>query len=123
MYSDVDLDANGMETEYQASLEDLIFFIKAHLSNTGGGNFDGDKIEITFNRDMMMNEADIITNVRNSVGLLSTETLLAQHPWVDDVSGELERIEAEKQFQVDEFANAFPLQPQINGGETDEDTW
>lgn len=39
MYSDIDLDANGMETEFQASFEDLLWFINNHLSNTNKGDF------------------------------------------------------------------------------------
>jgi len=110
MYSDIDLDANGMETEYQASLEDLLFFIKAHFANTGVGKFENEDIEIVFNRDMMMNETDVINNIKNSVGLLSTETLIGQHPWTTDVAAEMERLEAEKQKAADAYADAggFP---------------
>ena len=95
MYSDIDLDANGMETEYQASFEDLLWFINAHLANSGAGDFEGEEVEIIFNRDMLMNETDIVSNIRNSVGILSDETLVANHPWVNDVSVELERPEKE----------------------------
>lgn len=121
MYSDIDLDANEMENEYQASFEDLIFFINAHLANTGAGNFDGEEIEIIFNRDMMMNEADIISNIKNSVGILSSETLVAQHPWVDDVSAELDRLKTEKQEAIDAYSDAFPNRSrngEANGGDS-----
>ena len=35
MYSDIDLDANGMETEFQAAFEELLWFVNVHLANTG----------------------------------------------------------------------------------------
>lgn len=108
MYSDIDLDANGIETEWQASFEDLLFFVNAHLANTGNGDFENEQIEIVFNRDIMMNEADVISNVKNSVGVLSTETLLVNHPWVDDVAGEMKRLDDEKQAAIDAYADAFP---------------
>ena len=57
MYSDVDLDANGMETEYQASFEELLWFVNAHLANTGQGDFSNENVTIIFNRDMMMDES------------------------------------------------------------------
>jgi SPP1 family phage portal protein len=123
MYSDVDLDANGMETEWQASFEDLLYFVNAHLANTGAGDFDGAKVEIIFNRDMIMNEADAIANVKNSVGILSTETLVAKHPWVTDVQGEIERLEKEKQEAMDAYADAFPAHShadETKGGNDDE---
>jgi SPP1 family phage portal protein len=108
MYSEIDLDANGIETEYQASFEDLLYLVNAHLANTGQGDFENIDVEIVFNRDMIMNEADIINNVKNSVGILSTETLIANHPWVTDVQAEIERLDKEKQEAVDEYADAFP---------------
>lgn len=121
MYNDIDLDANGMETEYQASFEDLLFFVNAHLANTGSGDFKNEDVEIIFNRDMLMNEADVISNIKNSVGILSTETLLAQHPWVNDVAGEIKRLEAEKQEAIDEYTNSFPKLDPFGGGEGDDE--
>lgn len=95
MYSDIDLDANDMETELQAAFEDLLWFVNAHLANTGQGNFENEEVTIIFNRDMMMNEGQIVENIKNSVGILSKQTLVAQHPWVDDIDEELRRIEQE----------------------------
>jgi SPP1 family phage portal protein len=102
MYNDVSLDANGTEAEYQTSFKALLYFINVYL----GGYFDA-AVEIIFNRDMIMNETDVIANIRQSAGLLSTETLIAQHPWVTDVSSEVEKIAAERSaepFAVDGFA-------------------
>jgi SPP1 family phage portal protein len=122
MYSDVDLDANGMETEYQASFEDLLWFINAHLANSGAGNFEGEELEIIFNRDMLMDETSIIANIRNSIGIISTETLVAQHPWVVDAELELARLEKEAEEKADAYADAFPAaQGGGAGGEGDGD--
>lgn len=100
MYNDIDLDANGMETEYQASFEELLWFINMHLYNTGVGDFEDETVEVIFNRDMMLNESEVIDSITKSVGIISDETLVAQHPWVDDVSLELERIAKQKEEQV-----------------------
>ncbi len=96
MYSDIDLDANGMEMEYQAAFEELLDFVKAHLSNTGKGNFDKDRLQVIFNRDILINESEAIENCVKSMDLLSHETVVAQHPWVDDVGAEVERLRKEK---------------------------
>lgn len=121
MYSDVDLDANGMETEYQASFEELLWFVNAHLANTGQGDFSNENVTIIFNRDMMMDETNVVNNIRNSVGILSNETLVANHPWIDDVSGELERLKAEQQEAIDEYANSFPKLDGFGGGAGDDE--
>lgn len=103
MYSDIDLDANDMETEFQAAFEEILWFVNAHLANTGQGDFEGKGVNIIFNRDMMMDEGQIIENIRNSVGILSNQTLVAQHPWVDDVEKELAKLEEEKQKEQEEL--------------------
>ena len=103
MYSDIDLDANDMETELQASFEEILWFVNAHLFNTGQGDFAGENINIIFNRDMLMDEGAIISNIRNSEGILSNQTLVAQHPWVKDVEDEMQKIEEEKQKVVEEI--------------------
>lgn len=95
MYSDIDLDANGMETEYRASFGELLEFVKAHLANTGKGSFDGESLDVIFNRDILINEGEAIENCAKSKGILSDETIVAQHPWVDDVTAELKRIKKE----------------------------
>lgn len=107
MYSDIDLDANGMETEFQASFEDLLWFVNNHLFNVGMGDFEGEDVDIIFNRDMMLNESEIIDNIQKSVGILSDETLVAQHPWVDDVQAELERVDEQKKANMEEYG--FPV--------------
>jgi len=96
-----------METEFQYSLDRLVDFIDLHLLNTGIGDFTREKYAITFNTDMPMDEASTISNIRNSVGIVSTETLLARHPWVDNVDEEMERLDKEKQSELDQQYNPF----------------
>lgn len=103
MYSDIDLDANEMETEFQAAFEEILWFVNAHLANTGQGNFEGENITIIFNRDMLMDEGQIIDNCQKSCGLLSDETIIGQHPWIDDPKQELERLKKQKEEEQAEF--------------------
>lgn len=107
MYSDIDLDADDMESEYQAAFEELLWFINMHLFNTGQGDFEEEQVEIIFNRDILINEKDVIENIQKSQGVLSLETLIAQHPWVDDPQSELEKIEKEKQAEMEQYSDAF----------------
>ena len=106
MYSDIDLDAKGMETEFQASFEELLWFINCHFANMGIGDFEGEDVEIIFNKDMLISEAEIIDNINKSADL-SLETRLAQHPWVDDVQIELERIKKQKEEDTEQYGLAF----------------
>ena len=107
MYSDVDIDANDMETEYQAAFEEILWFVNSHLANMGLGNFEGEKVDIIFNRDIIMNESESIANCQASVGILSDETIVAKHPWVDDPQEELARLERQKEKEREEFEKQY----------------
>lgn len=103
MYSDIDIDANDTETEYHAAFEDILWFVNAHLANTGQGDFENENVTVIFNRDILINESEAITNCQASVGILSDETIIGQHPWVDDPQLELKRIAEQKKKEQEEM--------------------
>jgi len=108
MYSDIDLDANDMETEFQASFEELLWFVNMYLYNAGSGDFEGIDVEVIFNRDILINETEAIDNCQKSVGLLSNETIVENHPWIDDPQKEMDRLDEQKKKETEEmYANAF----------------
>lgn len=111
MYNDIDLDASDMETEFQAAMDELLYFVDLHLLNTGIGDFTGEEATVTFNTNMPMDEASTINNIRSSEGILSTETLVAHHPWVTDADAELVRLEKEKQEQQQQQMEQFGYAP------------
>ena len=74
------------------------------------GDYEGAELQIVFNRDILINETESIENCSKSVGILSTETIVEQHPWVTDVEVELARLRKEKDEameQAQEYAGAF----------------
>lgn len=120
MYSDIDLDANDMETEYQAAFEEIIWFVNAHLANTGRGNYEGEEVNVIFNRDIIMNESEIIDNCSKSIGVLSDETIIGKHPWVEDPQLERKRLEEEKEKEQEELENQYnPFQQDGQKGDGD----
>ena len=72
---------------------ELIF----NIANLKGGNFDWRAIEINFTRNMPTNDSEIADMVQKLSGIVSTETLLAQLPFINDVSAEVQRLEEEKE--------------------------
>ena len=66
----------------------------------------------------MLNEGEAIDNVAKSVGIISDETLIANHPWVTNVDNELERIQAQKDKEQEQYGLAF--NPAMNEGAGDE---
>lgn len=103
MYTDIDLDVNGMESEFQVGFEELIWFINKYLETAGKGDFSEEKVEFIFNRDIFINEDAIIDNCVKSVGILSDKTIVARHPWVPDLQRELDMLEEQKEEEKKEM--------------------
>ena len=120
IFSNIDLDANELETEYQASFEQLLWFVNMHLKNTGKGDFTNEEVDVIFNRDMMVNESQVITDINNSPDL-SKKTRIAMHPWVNDADAELEQIKKEQEENMEQFGNAFVQKPITDESEEDGD--
>lgn len=89
MYSDIDLDAHDMESEFQSALLLLLEFVEEALNK---------KLEATFifNRDLPVNQSEVINNCKNSTGLISKRTIVANHPWVRDTDEELDQLQKEE---------------------------
>ena len=102
IYNDIDLDSNEIETEFQASFEEVLEFF-----NLWKNRSDSPVVEIILNRDTVVIESQVIADIKNSVGILSTETLVSQHPYVTNVEEELARIEKEKSSQLEEMDDYF----------------
>ena len=98
MYNDIDLDANSMEIEYQWALRELLGFADAYFALSGKGDFAADEVKFIFNRDMMMNESEVMGMLTSAGVELSQETLISQVPFVDDTKREMERVANERSY-------------------------
>lgn len=116
MYTDIDLDVNQMETEFQAGFEELKWFIDQHLIHIGKGDFTSEQVEFIFNRDIFINEDAIIDNCVKSVGIISTKTIVARHPWVGNLQHEMKLIEEDKKAELEEMEAMQAFQTNANGG-------
>lgn len=114
LYADLDMDCNILETEFQASLEQLEWFIDTHIYNTTGVDYSDKDVEFIFNRDIPINETEAIRNIKDSIGILSDETLISQHPWVTDVIAELNRIIKQREEEMGQYSG---FGAQKTGGE------
>lgn len=120
MYSDIDIDANDTETEYQAAFEEILWFVNAHLANCGYGDFESEQVKIIFNRDILMNKTEAIENCQKSAGIISDETIISHHPWVDDPIAEQERLDRQKEQEMMEQYEPFDKDDTIMGDDGEE---
>lgn len=119
-YSDLDLDCNILETEFQSSIEHMLWFIDRYLLMTGQGDFTDEQVKIIFNRDIIINESEAITDCQNSTGILDDKTIRENHPWYTE---EVEqRLEEQKKKEMDEYDNYNKTfqqkQGELNGQES-----
>jgi SPP1 family phage portal protein len=89
-YAGLDMKCNDAEKQMKLFYRQLINAINTYYR----ANIDYD--DITFNRIQVFNETEQIDNVVKSSGLISERTLLANHPWVSNVDGELKLMEEDK---------------------------
>lgn len=122
LFADLDLDANGIETEFQAAIDNLIWFIDTDIFNRSGGaeDYADEAVDFIFNRDILINETEAVTNSKDSVGVISEETIIANHPWVTDARAEMKRIEKERK-EAEQRAPTYPgLEDQVPETDGDE---
>jgi SPP1 family phage portal protein len=106
-FADLDLDCNMMETEFQASFEQLEWFIKEFLHFSGRGDFRKEDAQIVFSRDIIINELEVIEMCEKSKGIVSDQTIRENHPWAAE--DEAERMEKEKKEAEAEYERQVKL--------------
>ena len=114
MYAGLDLKCNSLETEFKMGFENLLYFINIYLSENGLGSYKNINLDIIFNRDMEINESEVIENCQKSKGVISDDTIMANHPWVKDIEVEKELLDKQRQ-------ESLPFQDKVPVGEEDEE--
>lgn len=107
IYSGLDLDCNGLISEFNDSLEELLFYIDTDLDLKGYGDYYDLDVDFTFKKSGIINEKEVIENIKNSEGLLPDEYLIKEHPFVDDADRVMKILEEEKQEQEDKAEEIY----------------
>lgn len=121
LYGKLDMFSADMADEFQASFEELLWFIDQDIMMHGGPDYTGQKVELKFNVDQIINETETIANVNASSALLSRKTVLAQHPWVKNVDEEIEQRDKEDEEAIKRQAAAFGYPEDLSGEDEDQD--
>lgn len=95
MYSGLDLKCNLLEAEFKMGFEMLLYFLNEYFSLTNT-SYEKSDIDLVFNRNMTVNEAEQIENCSKSTDIVSDKTILANHPYVSNVEEELKLLEEQR---------------------------
>jgi SPP1 family phage portal protein len=106
LYADLDMDMRNFGMQLTNSLEYLTKFIFDDINRTFHAAYDG-QIDVIFNTDIAINETETIDNLKNSVGLISEETIVKNHPYVNDPVREMELMQKEKDEESDELEQSL----------------
>lgn len=90
LYTLLELKAGMMETEFQLGFNELI---RAICSVHGSNDVT---ITQTWTRTSVKNDGDLVDMCSKSMGVVSKRTILAHHPFVEDVNEEIKQIETEE---------------------------
>ena len=93
--------ASNIEARFTKALQKRISLINQILKLV---DTDSCAVEISFKHNLPSSIADTVNMVNALRGLVSDETLLAQIPFIKDVSEELERVRGEQEPYLDPYA-------------------
>lgn len=117
-FSDLDMDCNILESEFQSSMRHMLWFVNHYLQMTGKGDYTEETVNVIFNRDIIIAETEAIENVQNSVGILDDKTNRENHPWyTEEVEKRLEEQEKARKKEREGYDDTFPT----NKGVTDDE--
>ena len=92
------------ERKFKKGLQKRIELIFAILG-LKGSTHDWRAIDITFTRNLPTNETELAQMVSVLDGIVSSETLLSQLPFVDNIDDELDRLKEQKEENMAAFYN------------------
>lgn len=110
LYSLLELKTGMMETEFEVSFNRLARAILKFHGKTS------EKLEQTWTRTSVTNDSEMADIAQKSKGVISDETIVRKHPWVDDAELELKRISEQKQAA----GPTWDTVPPVKDGEGDD---
>lgn len=104
LYSSLDLKASIMERKFRKSIKRLLWFATEYINIIDKKDYDSTTVQVTFRKTMITNDKEDVEIAKDSKGIISDETIIANHPWVEDVAVEKERLEKQEETELDKFA-------------------
>ena len=92
LYSLLEIKAGLTETEFRAGFSRFLRFVLHYL-----GVSEDTPINQVYIRNAIENDLETSQIAQASVGIISEQTILQNHPWVEDVEAEKAQIEEERE--------------------------
>lgn len=106
LYSLLDLKAQTTERKIRPAIQKLLWYLAEYLEISNQGIYDYKSVDMVFQYNVMVNELEQSQIAQQSKGIISDETIMANHPWVQDLEQEKQRMEEQNasiiQFEDDD---------------------
>lgn len=102
----LDLKANVMARKFSFAIKSFAWFLTEYLAISGKYKPPKDAVDqvrVTFSKSMLVNDLELVQMALQSKGVISDDTIVANHPWVEDAQAEKERLEQDQGLNLDSF--------------------
>jgi|GEM_PF-3465119 len=106
-FTNLDIKANKFIKEIKRYIKDMLYFSNEYKAMNGLPIDDLTKTNIIVNKSQLINEAEIIDSLVASQGMISQETIVKNHPLVDDYEDEIKKINEENSKNEESNNNNF----------------
>ncbi|MBQ7756950.1 MAG: phage portal protein [Oscillospiraceae bacterium] len=89
LYSLLDMKAGITERKFIVGIKILLQFMCRFEALVHGESFDPSTVAVVFNRRMIESELEMAEIAEKSMDIISRRTIVAHHPWTEDVDDEL----------------------------------
>ncbi|MHA1302982.1 MAG: phage portal protein [Candidatus Heimdallarchaeaceae archaeon] len=96
LYSGLDIKSNLLITKLKSALSEFMYFVVTYINNRDKTSYNYKDLKFTFNKSMIFNQVEIVDMIQKSFGIISKKTLIANHPFVDNLEDELAQLEEEE---------------------------
>lgn len=95
-YAMFHLKVNSIIPEIKRALKDFFWFLTEDYNRKKETNYDYKKIDFQLNVTSITDDMEMMNMITASRGIVSEKTLLAHHPFVQDVNSELQAVKEER---------------------------
>ena len=98
----LDLKADCLAVGLRRVIKDMFFFINTDKNNREHTDFDPEILNVLIKKTMVTNDAETVDMIEKSRGFVSDKTLLSHHPFVANVTEEMNMADEEKKEDLED---------------------
>ena len=100
-YGHLDLKADPLISKLKKALKEIAWYITQDINLKNGTDYDYTLIKVDINKSIIVNEAEKVTMIEQSRGLVPDKILLAKHPFVDDAAQAYDELLEQKKQNME----------------------